>query len=113
MASRSRSRAEWTRLVEEMKSTGETVTEFARRKRLNESTLSNWRWRLRKEAEEQATVLPSFVEVELAVEMDAPAARGSVVASLPNGVTLRFDHDLSGSGLRALVEAVGGAECGR
>ena len=111
MANRSRSRAEWTRLIDEMMFTGATVSEFARAKGLNESTLSNWRCRLRREASSEVAEAASFVEVDLAAPVSS-CARNKVVASLPNGVTLRFEYELSGPGLRMLVEAVGGARCG-
>ena len=113
MARKKRSRAEWTRLVNEMVSTGASVTEFARQNKLNASTLSNWRWRLRREASVQAEDGTSFVEVAFDVPMARPTAHGVVVATLPNGVTLQFEHELGGLALRELVEAVGGAECGR
>ena len=40
MARKRRSREEWTRLIDQLAATGEAPSQFARRRRLNESTLS-------------------------------------------------------------------------
>ena len=72
MANKRRRRAEWVRLIEEMTSTGATLSEFARMKKLNEHTLRNWRHRLRREARWEVAGVASFVEVQSAVSTPPP-----------------------------------------
>jgi len=44
-----RSKAEWIRICEEFEGSGDTAVAFARKRRINLSTLHGWRSRLRKE----------------------------------------------------------------
>ncbi len=103
-----RTRQEWEQIVEEYEGSGDSLKVFAEAKGLNRRTLTWWRWRLRSEqsASERAAVLFSPVVVAGWAE-PAPAVASAVEATLPNGVTLRFEHQLGGGGLRELAEAFG------
>jgi hypothetical protein len=101
-----RSREEWKRLVEAWTVSGESAQDFTKSRGLNARTLQWWRWRLRIDAKEDATLAPRFVPVTVENWVEpAPARNGLVEAGLPNGVTLRFEYRLDGAGLRELAGA--------
>jgi hypothetical protein len=105
MAAPQRSREEWRRLVAALASSELGLAEFARRRRLNARTLAWWRWRLGCEEPRAA----GFVPVVVANVVPPSAVRRELVeAVLPNGVRLRFEHELDAAGLRALAAAFGG-----
>jgi len=107
---RKRSRQEWEAIIAEFEESGDTLKEFAASRSLHRRTLTWWRWRLRSEQEATLTAVSPgpFVPVVVAGwEERLPAAVGAVEATLPNGVTLRFEHALGGAGLRELAEAFG------
>lgn len=104
---RKRSRQEWERLSAEHAGSGLSLREFAESKGVHYKTFTWWRWRLRRDRGEVPPPA-AFVPVVVA-GWDEPqaAAVGAVEATLPNGVTLRFEHRLGGAGLRELAEAFG------
>jgi hypothetical protein len=105
-----RSRQEWETIIAEFEESGDTLKEFAEAKELHRRTLTWWRWRLRRDRDAAlAESSPgSFVPVVVAGwDEPRPTAFGAVEATLPNGVTLRFEHQLGGTGLRELAEAFG------
>ena len=105
MAAERRPRSDWERMVREHEGSGLSLREFAAEHGVNPHTLSWWRWRTRSER----TAPMQFVPVVVASSECEPAELdvGPIVAELPNGVTLRFEHRLDGVGLRELVAAFG------
>jgi len=98
-----RTRQEWEQIVADYEESGDSLKRFAASNKVNFRTLTWWRWRLRNDSSPG-----SFAPVVVAGWDEPPVtAVGAVEATLPNGVTLRFEHPLGGAGLRELVEAFG------
>lgn len=101
--------------MREQERSGMPVREFAARRGVNRHTLAWWRWRIRSESDERAEspdrptcFVPVVVERPFEAEPER-VVEGQVEATLPNGVTLRFEHRLDAHGLRELAAAFGGA----
>jgi transposase-like protein len=103
-----RSRQEWEQIVAEYEESGDSLRGFAEAKGLNRRTLTWWRWRLRGAQPVPEPTPVTFAPVVVA-GWDEPRSCvvGAVEATLPNGVTLRFEHQLGDGGLRELAEAFG------
>ena len=100
-----RSRAEWTKLVEEWHAGDLSQKAFARRKGIAPATLSWWAYRLRREAREQGALVPVDV-----VE-DAPAGTGEFRLELAGGRTVVVPASFEAAALRRLVSALEGGVC--
>ena len=99
-----RTREDWKRVIAELRGSGMSSKEFAKRRRLNLSTLRWWASELRDEA---STEIVKFVPVE--AEVASVVVRGVVEAQV-GAVTLRFE---SGADLDYIAGLLGrlGREC--
>jgi hypothetical protein len=95
-------------LIRELEQTGEPCGEFARRHRVNVSTLKVWQWRLRKESRESAgsddevRLLP--VQVRAAVQV---ASGGSEILEASIGdVVVRFTTSVTPAYMAELLSRV-------
>ena len=100
-----RTRAEWTRLVEESKASDLTQKAFALQKGLSPTTLSWWVSRLRREAQEQSAL------VAVDVVEDAPACTIDFRVELAGGRTVLVPAAFDAAALQRLVTALEGAAC--
>lgn len=101
MAQQRRSRSEWSALVRDWRASGQTASEFARRRRLNARSLSWWRWKLGAEVEHV-----DFVELELAGE--TPSAHRIEIA-LGNGRTVRVPDEFDTVALARVLDVAEGS----
>ena len=100
-----RTRAEWTKLVEESQASELTQKAFAERRGLSPTTLSWWASRLRREArEETALVAVDVVE-------DAPACASEFRVELAGGRTVLVPAAFDAAALRRLVTALETPAC--
>lgn len=105
-------RARWTERVEQWRQSGLTARAFAAQAGLNAGTLCYWKWRLSREAKQQAaprarrkrsasrTKLVELSPVSLVTEQ--------VEIELANGCRLRVPASLDDRALTRLIEVVGG-----
>ncbi len=100
-----RTRAEWTKLVEESRASDLTQKAFAQQKGLSPTTLSWWASRLRREAQEQSALV--------AVDVVEDAARCTVDfrVELASGRTVLVPAAFDAAALRRLVAALESAAC--
>ena len=105
MRRRKRSRAEWTKLVEEWHAGDLSQKAFARRKGIATTTLSWWSCRLRREAQERRTLVP--VDVVDA----APAGAAEFRLELAGGRTVHVPASFDAIALRRLVSALEEGVC--
>jgi hypothetical protein len=102
-----RSREFWAGLIWELEQSLEPRTEFARRHRVNLSTLKVWQWRLRKEGrtadrDDEVRLLPVKVRTDVQV-----ASGGSVLLEASVGdVVVRFSSSVSPTYMAELLSRV-------
>jgi hypothetical protein len=100
-----RSRAEWTKLVEEWQAGELGQRAFARRRGIAPTTLSWWAWRLRSEARDRAALVP------VEVIDDAPASTGEFRVEVAGGRTVVVPASFDATALRRLVSALEDGAC--
>ena len=100
-----RSRAEWTRLVQEWHGGDLSQKAFAKRKGIAPTTLSWWACRLRREARGQAGLVP------VAVVDDAPAGSGEFRLEVAGGRTVLVPASFDAVALRRLVSVLEDGAC--
>ena len=100
-----RTRAEWTRLVEEAQASELTKKAFAQQRGLSPATLSWWTSRLRREARAPAAL------VAVDIVDDAPACAADLRVELAGGRTVVVPAAFDASVLRRLVAALEGIAC--
>ena len=106
---RKRTRAEWTKLVEEAQAGDLTQKAFAQQRGLSPTTLSWWASRLRREAREQtALVVVDIVEDPRA---DAPTGTVDFRVELAGGRTVCVPSAFDAAALRRLVAALERRAC--
>jgi len=99
-----RSRAEWTKLVEEWHGSDLSQKAFARRKGVATTTLSWWACRLRREAHERRTLVP------VEVVDDAPVGTAEFRVEVA-GRTVFVPASFDAGALRRLVAALEEVAC--
>ncbi|HMB72909.1 MAG TPA: hypothetical protein VKQ06_05010 [Gammaproteobacteria bacterium] len=106
---RKRTRAEWTKLVEESQASDLTQKAFAQRRGLSPTTLSWWASRLRREAQEQA----SLVAVDIVEGSGEDTATRTVDfrVELASGRTVLVPAAFDAAALRRLVTALESSAC--
>ncbi len=102
---KSRSRAEWTKLVAEWHAGDLSQKSFARQKGIVPTTLAWWTSRLRREAREQASLVP------VDVIDDAPAGTGDFRVELAGGRAVIVPASFDAAALRRLVSALEESAC--
>jgi len=100
-----RSRAEWTKLVEEWQAGDLSQKAFARRRGIATTTLSWWACRLRREARDRAALVP------VDVIDDAPASSGEFRVEVAGGRTVVVPASFDAGALRRLVSALEDSAC--
>ena len=85
-----RARQVWAELIRQYEKSGVTLEEFATLRGIPPKTLRWWHWKLRRDADDEPSLLPVRV-----IPSTAPVGRGSddvaaVEVELPDGVRLRF-----------------------
>ena len=100
-----RTRAEWTRLVEEAQASELTQKAFAQQRGLSPTTLSWWTSRLRREARERSAL------VAVDVVDDAPACAVDLRVELAGGRTVVVPAAFDAAALRRLVAALEAGAC--
>ena len=100
-----RTRAEWTKLVEESQASDLTQKGFAEQRGLSPTTLSWWASRLRREAQEQTAL------VAVDVVRDAPTCTVDFRVELARGRTVVVPAAFDTAALRRLVAALESASC--
>lgn len=100
-----RTRAEWTKLVEESQASELTQKAFAQQRGLSPTTLSWWASRLRREAQEQTAL------VAVDVVEDAPTCTVDFRVELASGRTVLVPAAFDAAALRRLVTALESAAC--
>jgi len=100
-----RTRAEWTKLIEEARASELTQKAFAQHRGLSPTTLSWWASRLRREAQEQSAL------VAVDVVEDAPACGAEFRVELAGGRTVVVPAAFDAGALRRLVAALERAAC--
>jgi len=112
---RTEQREVWVQRVRRLGESGLSAKEFAREIGVNAHTLAGWRWRLRREAAEGATVVAApapkarFVEVAPATSPAPAGARPSgepFEVVLLSGARIRVPAMFDSASLRALVAAL-------
>ena len=106
-------RARWSVRVEEWKRSGLSARDYAAQAGLNAGTLCYWKWRLSREARQQAAPAapkgvrskPKLVELKPVSLIDDER----VEIELSNGHRLRVPARLDAQALTRLVKVVGGA----
>jgi hypothetical protein len=98
-----RTRAEWSRLIEEARASDLTQKAFAQQRGLSPTTLSWWASRLRREAREQSAL------VAVDVVEDAPA--GAFRVELAHQRTVIVPATFDAIALRRLIAALESAAC--
>jgi transposase-like protein len=97
-------RAERRRLIAAFRTSGVTMAEFARRERINYSTMAGWVHRDNPKCPESTKRAIEFARVQLPTAMAAlPASRGELEVRLPDGTVLRGGRIMD---LVALVKAL-------
>ena len=104
-----RTRAIWQGIVQQHKKSGQTHNAFATERGLPVATLRSWIYRLRREEQEGAPILPVRV-----VASTAPQARqaceegvaGTVEVELPDGVRVRFSSQVPARVIGEVVAAL-------
>ena len=104
-----RTRAEWTRLVEESRASELTQKAFAQHRGLSPTTLSWWTSRLRREAREQ----PALVAVDVVQDarVQAPPSAENFRVELAGGRTVLVPAAFDAAALQRLVAALEHAAC--
>ncbi len=102
---KSRSRAEWTKLVEEWHAGDLSQKAFAAQKGIVPTTLAWWTSRLGREAREQAALVPVDVVDE------TPARVGDFRVEVAGGRTVLVPASFDGAALRRLVSALEDGVC--
>jgi transposase-like protein len=98
-------RDRWLPIVRELESSGLPVSEFARRRDVNPSTLAWWRSRFRRERDLVRSSASAFAE--LAVVEATASPESHVVVTLPRvAAHVRVDATTDLYLLRAVVEAL-------
>ena len=100
-----RTRAEWTKLVEEAQASELTQKAFAEHKGLSPTTLSWWASRLRREAQERTGL------VAIDVVEDTPPCTGEFRVELAHHRTVIVPVAFDAAALRRLVAALEVAAC--
>ena len=100
-----RTRAEWSRLIEEAQASELSQKAFAQHKGISPTTLSWWKSRLRREAREQAGL------VAVDVVEDAPAGAAAFRVELAHHRTVVVPVAFDAAALRRLVAALEVAAC--
>ena len=100
-----RTRAEWTKLVQEAQASDLTQKAFAKQRGLSPTTLSWWASRLRREAQGQTTL------VAVEVVEDAPACTADFRVELASGRTVLVPAAFDAAALLRLVAALESAAC--
>ena len=100
-----RSRAEWTKLVEEWQAGDLSQPVFAKQKGIAKTTLSWWSCRLRREARERRTLVP------VDVVDSAPAGAAEFRVELAGGRTVLVPASFDAIALRRLVSALEEGSC--
>jgi hypothetical protein len=103
-----RSREFWAGLILELEQTREPCKDFARRHRVNVSTLKVWQWRLRKEAraaaggDEEIRLLP----VQVRAEVQAAASGSETLEASIGDVVVRFTSSVAPAYVAELLSRV-------
>ena len=99
-----RSRAEWRRLIEEQRESGESQAGFARSRGLSVHTLRYWVQAFRREAAEGAG---EFVEVSVTEASSAPGSRPGRCRVRVGALVIELEDAPSVDWLAALARATG------
>jgi hypothetical protein len=103
-----RSREFWAGLIHELEQTREPCKDFARRHRVNLSTLKVWQWRLRKDGraarsrDDEVRLLPVHVRAD---EHLAPSSSAILEASIGD-VVVRFTSSVAPGYVAELLSRV-------
>ena len=100
-----RTRAEWSRLIEEAQASELSQKAFAQHKEISPTTLSWWKSRLRREAREQSAL------VAVDVVEDAPTCGAEFRVELTSGRTVVVPAAFDTGALRRLVAALESTAC--
>jgi len=114
MSSRSprRSRAEWSRLVDEWRASGESAEEFSASRDFSKTTLYWWASALNKEERRRSKPRPKkprektasrFVPVVLPKPVAASAPEGRIEITLRSGRTVRVVGVVDATALRVVI----------
>jgi len=106
---RKRTRAEWTKTVEEWKSSGVSQKVFAARNDIAVTTLSWWSARLRREA--RAAGLPRLDVVPVEIVDDATEPTATFRVELPHDRAVIVPAAFDAASLRRLVAALEPPAC--
>ena len=108
------SAAEKAALLAEIDAEGGRVTLVARRHRISESLLYNWR--SARKAAVAAAIAPEFLQLGVVGRsrddrpaVSAPSGAGMIEVDLPNGVRFRVDGSVSEKALERVLRAMKGA----
>ena len=104
-----RTREQWTELVAESDKSELTRRAFAQQRGISPTTLSWWACRLRREAREQAALVP--VEIVEDSREDASAVRESFRVELAGNRTVVVPAAFDASSLQRLVAALETVSC--
>jgi transposase len=113
-------REEWAKRVQRWQDSGLTAREFALETGVTESSLSFWKWRLKKDAEAERASKPTkptkrarqrptrpirFVELDSGLAA-APRAESQLVLTIGSRYTVRLGSDFDAAVLQRLLDIV-------
>ena len=110
-------REEWAKRVQRWQDSGLTAREFALETGVTESSLSFWKWRLKKDAEAERAPKPTkrarqrptkpirFVELDSSLAA-APSTESQLVLTIGSRYTVRLGGDFDAAVLQRLLDVV-------
>lgn len=89
-----RTREIWSNLIRQQERSGKSDEQFASERGIPVKTLRWWKWKLRRDSDEEPSLLPVRVVASTAPTARRPGDPDAVIeAMLPDGVCLRFCGD--------------------